>query len=480
MRKKHPNAAGKLVLFSAVGMAALFAVSLLLYTNRTGILLRCAASAASRGDYEKAISLAEAADPNDESVLSEYRYRLAESDLEAGKFKEAEAMFAALSDYGDSRARVSECRYRAALLLFEQEDYEAAKDAFYALAGYADALDRYDACRYAIADRTEESDPEAAFSLFDALGSFQDAAARAEAIAMRVTGESDPETALRRMRGVSDETLEQIRTLDAVREALPKGRLAVGFYHTVGLKADGTVLAVGRSSEGQCDVSAWSDVLAVDCGAYHTAALLKNGTVVACGRNTEGQCDTDGWTDVVAIVCTDYNTVGLRSDGTVVSVGFQAFSELSGWQNITLLGGGSYAVCGMTESGQVLSSHPSMRSESMRDLVALDVHTGYCVGLLPDGTVLCTVFDLPWTDVAAISACSTGVLGLTKDGAVLAHWFRERDAIPVSNLCGVTAIAAGGAHCAFLLADGSVVARGANTYGECNVDGWDLGATELD
>ena len=33
--------------------------------------------------------------------------------------------------------------------------------------------------------------------------------------------------------------------------------IAVGNSHTVGLKADGTVVAVGRNYDGRCDVSGW-------------------------------------------------------------------------------------------------------------------------------------------------------------------------------------------------------------------------------
>ena len=33
--------------------------------------------------------------------------------------------------------------------------------------------------------------------------------------------------------------------------------VAAGGYHTVGLKADGTVVAVGQNDHGQCNVSAW-------------------------------------------------------------------------------------------------------------------------------------------------------------------------------------------------------------------------------
>ena len=447
MSKKKPfgkKFARRAVLISTVLMAVLFVAALILYRNRTGLLTGSASRAAEKGDFEKAISLLEAAESTEESeaTLTEYRYQLAMSYLDNGRPGDALTLFSQLGDYKDSRSRITECKYRAAELLYDAGEYEAAKNAFYALAGYSDALDRYDACRYAIADRTEADDANEAFRLFYALGGYADAKDRAGAIAMRLTGETDAEFAINSMLGISNETLEQMRSLSSIRDALPKNRLAVGFYHTVGLRADGTAAAAGRNDEGQCDVS--------------------------------------GWTDVIAIVCTDYTTLGLRSDGTIVSTGFQDYETLSGWRGITVLGGGSYAVCGVTASGQVLSSHAAMRSETMRDCIAIDVSTGYCIGLSADGTLSgANVTPPAWTDLVAISASGTGYLALDRDGRVLAHWFRSRDAIDFSDLSGAVAIAAGGTHCAVLLSDGTVITRGSNTCGECDTASWNLGATVL-
>jgi alpha-tubulin suppressor-like RCC1 family protein len=39
------------------------------------------------------------------------------------------------------------------------------------------------------------------------------------------------------------------------------------------------------------------------------------------GNNDSGQCNVSSWTDIVAIAADYHHTVGLKSDGTVVAVG---------------------------------------------------------------------------------------------------------------------------------------------------------------
>ena len=60
--------------------------------------------------------------------------------------------------------------------------------------------------------------------------------------------------------------------------------------HAVGLKTDGTVVAVGRNDDGECDVSEWTDIVGIATGRTHTVGLKKDGTVVAVGKNDDGQC----------------------------------------------------------------------------------------------------------------------------------------------------------------------------------------------
>jgi alpha-tubulin suppressor-like RCC1 family protein len=43
------------------------------------------------------------------------------------------------------------------------------------------------------------------------------------------------------------------------------------------------------------DVSGWTGITQVSAGIYHTVGLKADGTVVAVGSNDAGQCNVGGW-----------------------------------------------------------------------------------------------------------------------------------------------------------------------------------------
>ena len=100
----------------------------------------------------------------------------------------------------------------------------------------------------------------------------------------------------------------------------------------MGLKTDGTVVAVGDNWDGQCDVGGWTDITQVAAGGFHTVGLKTDGTVVAVGDNWCGQCDVGGWTGIIQVAAGKYDTVGLKTDGTVVAVGIEI--KLAKWNLI--------------------------------------------------------------------------------------------------------------------------------------------------
>ena len=138
--------------------------------------------------------------------------------------------------------------------------------------------------------------------------------------------------------------------------------------HTIGLRADGTVVAVGSNGKGQCDVDDWTDVVAIAVGDLHTIGLRADGTVVAVGWNDDGQCDVEGWTDVVAIAASDYHTVGLRADGTVVAVGGNSDGtcDVEGWTDVVAIAAGYDHTVGLRADGTVVAC--GLNAYGMRDV----------------------------------------------------------------------------------------------------------------
>ena len=49
----------------------------------------------------------------------------------------------------------------------------------------------------------------------------------------------------------------------------------------------------------ECDVAGWRDIVAVSAGSSHTVGLKSDGTVLAVGDNEYGQCDAAGWPDIL-------------------------------------------------------------------------------------------------------------------------------------------------------------------------------------
>jgi hypothetical protein len=109
----------------------------------------------------------------------------------------------------------------------------------------------------------------------------------------------------------------------------------------VGLKSNGTVVAVGDNADIALPVGGWTDVTQVAAGCEHTVGVKDDGTVVAVGWNDYGQCDVGSWTGIVQVAAGWYHTVGLESDGTVVTVGDNDYGQCGGAADVGIAYGDS-------------------------------------------------------------------------------------------------------------------------------------------
>ena len=220
--------------------------------------------------------------------------------------------------------------------------------------------------------------------------------------------------------------------------------ISAGRDHTVGLRTDGTVIAVGSNTFGQCDVSSWRDIVAVSAGGCHTIGLKSDGTVVVVGWNEYDQCEVSEWRDIVAVSAGDFHTVGLKSDGTVVAIGWNEDGQcdVKNWKGIVAIAAGGDHTVGLKADGTVLAVGRN--------------YSGQCAV----GT---------WKDIIAIAAGNFHTVGLKSDGTAVAVGYAADGQCDVSNWNGIVDIAAGVKHTVGLEADGSVITAGCNGSGRCDV-----------
>lgn len=260
--------------------------------------------------------------------------------------------------------------------------------------------------------------------------------------------------------------------------------LAAGDNHTVGLKTDGTVVAVGSNYSGQCNVNGWTDIVAVSAGPNHTVGLKADGTVVAVGDNWYGQCKVGSWTDIVAVCAGGCITVGLKADGTVVAVGGNEFDRIEGrWTDIVAISVEFDHIVGLKADGTVVAecSHlwRKCNVDGWNDIVAISVGTDHIVGLKSNGNVVATGSNgygqcevYVWRKMLAISAGRDHTLGMRANGAVWAVGNNRSGQCDVSLWNHIVAISAGEYYSVGLKSDGTVVAVGENENGQCNVTEW--------
>ena len=409
-------------------------------------------------------------------IIPAVNYSKAEKLLAAGDYGNAIAAFAALGDYKDAAERIPQT---------EDAKIEAQK----AQKAYAEAEKRLTAGDY-----------DSAIAAFEKLGDYEDASERAtqaKATKASQNAQNYADAESLQTQGKSAEAAIVFGKLAGYKDAHERGlalwndiakrdSIDAGRAHTIGLKTDGTVVAVGYNNHGQCNVSDWTDIVAISAGNTHTVGLKANGTVVAVGNNANGRCNVSNWTDIVAISAGDSHTVGLKADGTVVAVGENEDSQcdVSGWTDIVAISAGNNYTVGLKADGTVVAvgnnEYCQCDVSGWTDIAAISAGALHTVGLKSDGTVVAVGYNddgqcddvSSWTNIVAISVGALHTVGLKADGTVVTvgdNYYGQFDA---SEWTDIVAISTEWPHTVGLKADGTVVAVGYNKYGQCDVSDW--------
>ncbi|MBE3551165.1 MAG: hypothetical protein IMX03_08080 [Brockia lithotrophica] len=180
-------------------------------------------------------------------------------------------------------------------------------------------------------------------------------------------------------------------------------QVAVGVYHSLAVKKDGTVWAWGSNSWGQLgnskvkvglgyatysvtpvQVEGLTDVVQVAAGGNHSLAVKKDGTVWAWGYNGSGELgngqagdysatpvQVEGLTDVVQVAAGAYHSLALKKDGTVWAWGWNMYVQLGNSQV------GMY----------VVDTSEPVQVEGLTDVEQVAASLSHSLALKKDGTV---------------------------------------------------------------------------------------------
>ncbi len=381
-------------------------------------------------------------------------YQEAEGLLANGDYDGAINTFKITGVFKDAAERVKQTQYEKAEFLLAQGDHDGAIEAFKEAGGYADAEERLKETNIAYARLLLGQGKFAKAAIcFAKAGDLEDAQSQCKTLWDRI----------------------------AVRDTI-----AAGDFHTVSLKNNGTIVAVGENDDGQCDVRRWTNIVAIAAGGSHTLGLKSDGTVVAVGSTSHKRCDVSDWTDIVAIAAGGSHTLGLKSDGTVVAVGYNNYSQcyVDDWTDIVAIAAGNQHTVGLKSDGTAVAvgyrdDEGQCSVHDWTDIVAIAAGNHHTVGLKSDGTVVavghnrsgqCDVSS--WTDIVAIAAGDSHTVGLKSDGTVVAVGYNSHGQCKVSSWTDIVAIAARNDQTVGLKSDGTVVAVGDNSSGQCDVGGW--------
>lgn len=144
------------------------------------------------------------------------------------------------------------------------------------------------------------------------------------------------------------------------RSKIAMKMIACSMYHVVALKPDGTVIAAGKNDHGQCNVSAWRNIVAVDCCEDGTIGLTADGHVKYTGWNVYKESGCTSWSGIIDAQMSSSCVFGLKADGTVLATPSQTHPrstapDVKTWRDIAEIRRNASCIIGIEKSGNARS-----------------------------------------------------------------------------------------------------------------------------
>lgn len=274
-----------------------------------------------------------------------------------------------------------------------------------------------------------------------------------------------------------------------------------GSIQTISERTD-VCAALGNNEYGQCNVKDWNNVVDIATPFRATVGLRADGTLLATGDNTFGQCNVEKWNDIIQIEAAGIALCALKSDGTVLTTNEDNTSyivqeEISDWTHISSFAYSGGMIVGVMDNGTVVycvseSNNDDYELRSWDNIKTVKIFSNnLVVGLKNDGTVVMsshynTFYDISgWTDIIDVDEVEMGtaLIGLRSDGTVLkteTASMSGTERFNVSDWNDIVSISCGYDHVVGLRSDGTVVAcrdsasskEYLNGDKECAVEDW--------
>ena len=292
--------------------------------------------------------------------------------------------------------------------------------------------------------------------------------------------------------------------------------VSAGMSHSLALLDDGTVIAWGSDSSGECDVPGnLTDVTAISAGNGYSVAVKKDRSVVAWGcrwKILDNQprhhhqalpvCDETcpcwipaNLTRVRIVSAGESSVLALKEDGTITAWGRNLSGECNvpdGLKNVTAIATGGTHSLALKDDGTIVvwGRYAGRVPTGYQKYTGIAVEDEHSLLLTDEGTVETftgakenglPLYHPDLRNVTAVSGGSSYFAALLGNGSVVTWGTYRYCGLGMSN-CGesisdglstagknitnITAISAGDSHCVALRDDGKVVA-----WGDCGSDG---------
>jgi hypothetical protein len=225
--------------------------------------------------------------------------------------------------------------------------------------------------------------------------------------------------------------------------------IAAGGYHSLGLKADGSIVGWGDDGWDQATPPAGNDFVAIDAGRIHSLALKSDGSIVGWGHDLHGQATPPAGNDFVAIAAGYYHGLALKADGSIVGWGHDEYGQATppAGNDFVAMAAGYYHSLALKADGSIVGWGAGGPGQSDWP------HYGQAI-------------PPPGNDFVAISAGRQYSLALKSDGSLKVWGYIHGQMLKPPTGNEFVGIDAGEYHALALKSDGSVVGWGDDQEGQ--------------